>query len=96
MTNPTNYSKIYRSLTLSKRKLVLATLRKWGGWTKTTVYRKIDGESVTPIEKIMLDGVFSAARRNDAKQLEIKFEWDVIENSPKMNLRKFGQIHKNH
>lgn len=71
--------------------MVLALLKKWGGWTKTTAYRKMAGESVTPLEQVMLEGIFAVyVKREEAEQLMIAFEWSGVEKCPKMKLQKFA------
>ena len=73
---PKNYTNTYASLPPVTRRRILATLKKWGGWTKSTAYRKMDGESVTPLEAVMLEGVFRVYGDRIGLQMEIAFEWD--------------------
>ena len=52
-------------------------LRKWGNWTKTTAHRKLAGESVAPIEEVLLEGVLNHYSNEAACQQEISFDFDL-------------------
>ena len=81
MKRPTSYIARYEAMPAQQRKRVLALLKKWGGWTKTTVYRKLAGESLSPIEEVLIDGVF---RRYASGQTEIEFVWDNKQSRPRV------------
>lgn len=50
----------------------------WGGWTKTSVYRKLSCPNLSPIEEILVSGVMqrALAHQADGTQLTIDFGWD--------------------
>lgn len=84
MTVPKNYRELYDALPYKRKQLVLAAFKKWGCWSKSTVYNKLSGDAVTPIEQVMMDGVFDVYSRCDEEgQMEINFEWDSANISPK-------------
>lgn len=70
------------------RRHILFHLKRWGGWTKTTAYRKMSGESLTPMEEVLLDGVFEAYQKRAGKQLEISFQWDAEEMAPMVEVKE--------
>lgn len=72
MDGSQSYFDAYQALPAEKRKKVLKTLRKWGGWTKTSVYRKLQCPNLSPIEQILVEGVMKHAQD---PQLEIAFSW---------------------
>lgn len=77
MSVPVDYFSLYNSLPAKDRKLVLHTLMHWGGWTKTSVYRKLQCLTLSPLEALLLSSVFaSLTRPRKSKQLEIDFDWD--------------------
>lgn len=81
MNVPQDYRELYDALPYKRKQQALAAFRKWGCWSKATVYNKLGGESVTPIEQVLIDGVlrtFSAP-----EQLEINFIWDASDESLK-------------
>ena len=89
MNIPKNYRVLYDALPYKRKQLVLAAFKKWGCWSKATVYNKLAGDSVTPIEQVMMEGVFDVyVNRRDAEQLEIAFVWDASEMSLKCDPRK--------
>lgn len=89
MNIPKNYRVLYDALPYKRKQLVLAAFKKWGCWSKATVYNKLAGDSVTPIEQVMMEGVFDVyTNRGDAEQLEIAFVWDASEMSLKCDPRK--------
>lgn len=53
-------------------------LMYWGGWTKTSVYRKLSCPNLSPIEEILVSGVMqrAIAHQADGTQLTIDFGWD--------------------
>lgn len=53
-------------------------LMYWGGWTKTSVYRKLSCPNLSPIEEILVSGVMqrALAHQADGTQLTIDFGWD--------------------
>lgn len=71
-----NYKEQYDALPCKQRKAVLAAFRKWGCWSKATVYNKLAGQSVTPIEQVLIDGVMSFYSKTVSQQLELTFVWD--------------------
>ena len=73
---PHNFLDVYQSLPRRSRTLVLRELRRWGCWTKTTVYRKLAGESVTPIEQVLIDGVLGYYTREQDTQQRIQFVYN--------------------
>lgn len=82
MSLSNNYLQAYNELPSAARRRVMATLKYWGGWTKTSVYRKLDCPNLSPIEKVLIDGVMSRALHSatdGGKQLEIRFEWSTDE-----------------
>lgn len=95
MNIPKNYRELYDALPYKRKQLALAAFKKWGSWSKATVYNKLAGASVTPIEQVLMDGVLSVySRRPDAEQLEIAFVWDDAEMCLKCDPRKFAQSDK--
>lgn len=104
MKHPRDYREQYNALPYNRKQLALANLKRWGCWTKTTVYRKLAGESLSPIERVLIEGVLDTyTRRQDAEQLIIDFDWDAAQNSPKLSLKsaklttqKFGRSRKKH
>jgi hypothetical protein len=82
MKTPKNYTDEYRAFSPVIRRKILASFQYWCGWTKTTSYRKMAGESLTRIEEMVVDGVFRKMRMQGAEQLEIAFEWDVEKEAP--------------
>lgn len=86
MRTPKNYTATYEQMPTIVRRRILYHLKRWGGWTKTTAYRKMSGESLTPMEEVLLDGVFEAYQKRMAKQLEITFLWDADEMAPKVEV----------
>ena len=66
------------------RRKVLQIIQYWTGATKKTVRLKIAGESLSPIEQVLIDGVFRQMRNEAAEQLEIDFEWSETEKAPRV------------
>ena len=48
----------------------------------------MSGESLTPMEEVLLDGVFEAYQKRAGKQLEISFLWDADEMAPKVEVKE--------
>ena len=73
-----DYYDEYNALPKKVRRQVMRTLRHWGGWTKTSVYRKLSCPNLSPIEQVLISGVMGKAMHptGEAKQLEIAFDWD--------------------
>lgn len=73
-----DYLSEYNALPSKTRKRIMSTLKYWGGWTKTSVYRKLACPNLSPIERILIDGVMqrATASMQEGKQLEIAFVWD--------------------
>lgn len=86
MSIPKDYREQYSALPYKRKQMVLALLKKWADWSDTTVRRKLAGESVTPIERILLEGVLSFSGRPDAEQLEIQFDWDGVQEAIVMKI----------
>lgn len=80
-----DYRKLYDALPYKRKQQALALFKKWGCWSKATVYNKLAGESVVPIEQVMMDGVFSVLQ--SPEQLEFDFFWDAECNSPNYRLQ---------
>lgn len=78
MSASVNYYLRYTELPPKDRKWVLHTLAHWAGWTRTTVYRKLQCKNLTPVESVLVNGVLSAVLipRIDGKQLVIEFDWE--------------------
>ena len=74
-----DYLEEYNALEPPVRRRIMRTLRHWGGWTKTSVYRKLSCPNLSPIERILIEGVMEKAMHptGAAKQLEIDFQWDT-------------------
>lgn len=85
MISKKDYRKLYDALPYKRKQQALALFRKWGCWSKATVYNKLAGESVVPIEQVMMDGVFEALQ--SPEQLEFDFLWDSDTNRPNYRLR---------
>lgn len=88
MRTPKNYTATYEQMPTIVRRRILYHLKRWGGWTKTTAYRKMSGESLTPMEEVLLDGVFEAYKNRMSKQLEIIFLWDGEDMMPKVEAKE--------
>lgn len=87
----TDYTGSYNALPKHRRKLLRQQAIRWGSWTSTTFYRKLSGDSLTAIERVMLDGLFYVySNRDDAEQLLIKFVWDTAENCPKLEFENLA------
>lgn len=73
-----DYLNEYNALPSKTRKRIMSTLKYWGGWTKTSVYRKLACPNLSPIERILIDGVMQHATApvHEGKQLEIAFDWN--------------------
>ena len=78
MSVPRDYLKQYNALPSSDRKRIMHVLMYWGGWTKTSVYRKLSCPNLSPIEEILVSGVMqrALAHQADGTQLTIDFRWD--------------------
>lgn len=78
MSVPRDYLKEYNALPSADRKRILRVLMYWGGWTKTSVYRKLSCPNLSPIEEILVSGVMqrALAHQADGTQLTIDFHWD--------------------
>ena len=78
MSVPRDYLKQYNALPSSDRKRIMHVLMYWGGWTKTSVYRKLSCPNLSPIEEILVSGVMqrAIAHQTDGTQLTIDFGWD--------------------
>lgn len=78
MSVPRDYLKEYNALPSADRKRILRVLMYWGGWTKTSVYRKLSCPNLSPIEEILVSGVMqrAIAHQADGTQLTIDFRWD--------------------
>lgn len=78
MSVPRDYLKQYNALPSSDRKRIMHVLMYWGGWTKTSVYRKLSCPNLSPIEEILVSGVMqrAIAHQADGTQLTIDFGWD--------------------
>ena len=74
MDVPIDYFSQYNALPPHERKRILLALKYWGGWSKTSVYRKLQCPNLSPIEKVLIEGVFRRLMRS-GKQLEIAFDW---------------------
>lgn len=74
---PSNYLEQYSALPRSVKSKILRSLRKWGAWTKPTAYRKLSGESLTPIETVLVDGIMNFYKSEANLQLEIDFDFDI-------------------
>ena len=85
MINKTDYRKLYDALPYKRKQQALALFREWGHWSKATVYNKLAGDAVTPIEQVMMDGVFAAI--SSPKQLKLDFFWDADANRPNYRLQ---------
>lgn len=85
MINKTDYRKLYDALPYKRKQQALALFREWGHWSKSTVYNKLAGDAVTPIEQVMMDGVFAAI--SSPKQLKFDFFWDADANRPNYRLQ---------
>ena len=72
-----DYLAEYLKLSSKTRKRVLSTLMYWGGWTKTSVYRKLQCPNLSPIEEVLVSSVMdkAIAAANEATQLQIDFEF---------------------
>lgn len=82
MNIPVDWFSLYSTLPPAQRKKVLRTLKYWGGWTKTSVYRKLQCPNLSPIEKVLVEGVFQCVlheEQNKQQQLEIDFRWSEKE-----------------
>lgn len=75
MSVSTDYYDQYMKLAAKDRKWVLRTLMYWGGWTKTSVYRKLHSHSRSRIEEVLVAGVFRSIKRHQDGQLKIDFDW---------------------
>jgi hypothetical protein len=78
MSVPRDYLKQYNALPSADRKRIMHVLMYWGGWTKTSVYRKLSCPNLSPIEEILVSGVMqrALAHQADGTQLTIDFGWD--------------------
>ena len=85
MAIPKDYRLMYDALPYKRRQLVLAALKKWGCWSKATVYNKLAGDSLTPIEQVLVDGIMKHYSVPEPEQLEIGFVFDDAEMSLKCN-----------
>ena len=80
MYSPDEYRILYDSLSRKRKIMVLAEVKKWADWSKTTFYRKLACPNLPIIERVMLEGVIREyATRPDAGQLEIQFDWSATE-----------------
>lgn len=72
-----DYLQEYLKLPPKARKRVMEALMYWGGWTKTSVYRKLQCPNLSPIEEVLVSSVMdrAIAKNNDGTQLEIAFEF---------------------
>ena len=73
-----DYLNEYNALPSKTRRRVMNTLKYWGGWTKTSVYRKLQCPNLSPIERTLIEGVMQRATApvQEGKQLEIAFDWN--------------------
>lgn len=77
MANTIDFTEAYKALTPYRRRKIMSTLKYWGCWSRQTVYRKLAGESVTPLEHVMISGVMSVYQTEPhPEQLAIGFEWN--------------------
>ena len=71
-----DYLAEYLKLSSKTRKRVLSTLMYWGGWTKTSVYRKLQCPNLSPIEEVLVSSVMDKAiAAAEGTQLQIDFEF---------------------
>lgn len=78
----------YNALPAPARKWVLRVLRDWAGWSRSTVYRKLECDTLCKLENLLLSSVMTAAGcpMSDGQQLIIGFDWS--DRSGKMNIRR--------
>ena len=80
MYSPDEHRILYDSLSRKRKMMVLAEVKKWADWSKTTFYRKLACPNLPLIERVMLDGIIKEyANRPDAGQLELQFDWSETE-----------------
>lgn len=67
----------YNALPAPARKWVLRVLKEWGGWSRSTVYRKLECPTLCRLENLLLESVVRAAHgpQLDGQQLVIDFDW---------------------
>lgn len=71
-----DYLAEYLKLSSKTRKRVLSTLMYWGGWTKSSVYRKLQCPNLSPIEEVLVSSVMDKAiAAAEGTQLQIDFEF---------------------
>jgi len=77
----------YNALPASARRWVLRMLRSWAGWSRTTVYRKLECSTLCRLEELLVSGCLKAAHnpQSDGQQLLISFDWSDGEG--KMDVR---------
>jgi len=78
----------YNALPASARRWVLRMLRSWAGWSRTTVYRKLECGTLCRLESLLLSSCLEAAHhpQSDGQQLVIRFDWSDGEG--KMDARR--------
>jgi hypothetical protein len=78
----------YNALPAPARKWVLRVLRDWAGWSRSTVYRKLECDTLCKLENLLLSSVMTAAGcpMSDGQQLIIGFDWS--DRAGKMNIRR--------
>jgi len=84
MKQPINYTDQYNSMSPEMRRSVLASLQRWGGWTRKTVYLKMAGNNLSPMEEVLFAGVFRMHEHRKDQQLELQFVWDDVEATAKI------------
>ncbi len=78
----------YNALPASARRWVLRVLMDWAGWSRSTVYRKLECNTLCKLEELLLSSVMRAAGcpMSDGQQLIIGFDWS--DRAGKMNIRR--------
>lgn len=76
MFSVSNYRERYDALPVKLKKKALRLFLRWGCWSKQTVYNKLADDSVTPIERVLIEGVLNHCESQKALQLDLVFVWD--------------------
>ena len=78
----------YNALPAPARKWVLRVLRDWAGGSRSTVYRKLECDTLCKLENLLLSSVMTAAGcpMSDGQQLIIGFDWS--DRAGKMDIRR--------
>ena len=80
-----SYKGRYNALDRSLRRKVHHLLHHWTGWNKSTRLYKLDGENLSLLEHVLVEGVLTYCEKQQEAQQSLSFEYDDKEGVvPKM------------